>query len=216
LNPYFNPSGDDDGFGYYASDTIDLYKGAGISFRLSPGHAESETAVTWTVWVDWNQDGSFISHPDEKLLINLNETGDAIETVFLPASLPNGVFRMRIQMKQGGASLPCDVFPRGEVEDYSLRILGLVGADQPLSAGTFQLFPNPGEGLFRLTSDQMPLGPAQLQVFDMQGRLLWGEQANITNQAWQTHLDLRSHPQGVYLLRVQTDSGIWQQKLIHH
>ena len=73
------------------------------------------------------------------------------------------------------------------------------------------VFPNPGNGLFRITSAGSGfVNFLSLQVFDLSGRLLLTNHNPFTS----AELDLQSFIPGVYLIELTTGAGVFRQKLI--
>lgn len=68
-------------------------------------------------------------------------------------------------------------------------------------------FPNPTSGAIQLTGIPQR---AQLQVFDMQGRI----QQNAVLTQGTNDLDIADLAQGVYLFRVVAESGVWNRQII--
>ncbi|MEM8584640.1 MAG: YCF48-related protein [Bacteroidota bacterium] len=80
------------------------------------------------------------------------------------------------------------------------------------SASQLNAFPNPTSGLLTLSlSDQHASEPADIQVFDLNGRLLF--QRNTQNQS-QIDLDLGPLARGIYLVRVQGQSWLQTGRII--
>lgn len=80
----------------------------------------------FAIWIDFNADKDF---DDEGELVwssaynNIStQNFDAIANFTLPSTVVPGKTRLRIAMKQNGIPTPCEKFPYGEVEDYSVNI----------------------------------------------------------------------------------------------
>jgi hypothetical protein len=74
-------------------------------------------AESWMVWIDFNRDGIFTA--DEAAY---GQDANSLIGITVPQSASNGTTRMRISMKRGGRSTPCETFTYGEVEDYAVQI----------------------------------------------------------------------------------------------
>jgi hypothetical protein len=212
--PFVNTSGSNGGFGYFARDTISLARGSAHLFSLTPGYQDTATEVSWAVWVDWNQDGSFLTSGSEKLFSVLNKSGAHLKNVFLPSTTPPGPVRMRIQMRQGGPSLPCDDFSRGEVEDYTLFITFPLAQEAITGKGSLQVFPNPGTGRYTLQADGLEAGWREVVVYDLQGKSVLHQRFYQGNPSWEQGIDLNFCPAGVFLLEVRSPAGHWREKLL--
>ena len=196
-------SGPNGGNGFFVTDTFEIYKGIPIPLTLTPGYADQTQNVTWTIWIDLDGDLSFFSSPDEKAFIKLNTSSPATGSIEIPREAMNGPMRMRVQMKQGGSSLPCDVFPKGEVEDYTLFILGTVGVEEDLREFFASLSPNPAEEQSMLRLHQASPSPLNIALMDVTGRLI--RQEELSGATVVEHpISLSSLPTGIYWVRIRS------------
>ena len=69
------------------------------------------------------------------------------------------------------------------------------------------LSPNPSDGVFLLRSS-VELEGAELHVYDLSGRSVLRQ----SMQGTALKLDLRQHPAGVYVFRVQRGTDVWEEK----
>jgi hypothetical protein len=117
-----NNSGDNGGYGDYTNLSVDLYPGEYPWLQLKPGFSGSSYLEYWRVWVDWNNDGDFDDAGELE-----NQTagyGTRWTSIGVPYNAANGSYRMRVSMKYGGYADPCEVFSEGEVEDYTINVIG--------------------------------------------------------------------------------------------
>ena len=89
---------------------------------------------------------------------------------------------------------------RPEVEESC----GIVSIQSP-HAMQWHISPNPGDGLYRITSD-IPQAEIQLSLFDLPGRPLM-QQSFIAGNT----LDLQHLPSGTYLLQIRYQDHTWNQ-----
>ena len=60
---------------------------------------------------------------EQEVAFKSSSSGRQIQSFTVPNSAKTGITKMRISMKKGGpGQTSCDVFSRGEVEDYSVNI----------------------------------------------------------------------------------------------
>ncbi len=109
------------------------------------------------IWIDWNQNGSLLD--DAPIAVSGSPgPGPYTASITVPDNAKNGETRLRIRIKRGGTLSPCGSAPNGEVEDYSLTVLGWVTAS-PME-GTIE----PGSTLdvtFNFNSAGMEVGTYQ-------------------------------------------------------
>src|SRR5205085_11487218 len=97
--------------------------GTSYTISLTPGFTTYAYREYWTVYIDYNHNGSF-AEAQEKVAQG-NSTASLNLTFTVPASALNGSTRMRVQMKYSGAATnSCTSFTFGEVEDYTVNISG--------------------------------------------------------------------------------------------
>lgn len=82
------------------------------------------------------------------------------------------------------------------------------------TADALTAYPNPSKGVLNVSFRSQQTSPAQLEVVALDGRLV--EQFNIENPAIfnQKALNLQQLPRGIYFLRLQTQEGTQQLKIV--
>jgi hypothetical protein len=118
VNSTANSTGDDGGYGDYTSVTLQVDIGNN-SVQLVPGFSGNKKKEFWSIWIDFNHNAVFdgneeVFNDDSKFVIN--------GSFAIPNSALLGVTTMRIAMRYNQYSDPCEIFARGEVEDYSVNI----------------------------------------------------------------------------------------------
>jgi len=89
--------------------------------------------------------------------------------------------------------------------------LGMPEKPKPL----FSLYPNPGRGIFHLSTDIPGHIPLQIQVHDIQGCLLKDiHKQGHPGEFHQIELNLTDLSDGVYMVRVVMPGNMWSEKLI--
>ena len=122
----------DCGYGDFTNLTANISAGGSYGITLTPGISwyGRDADLHWRVWIDLNNDGDF-TDTNEKVLEVYGGRDAVSGTISIPANAPEGTTRMRISAKKGGYADPCEIFLRGEVEDYSVAIgEGNVGCTQ--------------------------------------------------------------------------------------
>lgn len=77
----------------------------------------------------------------------------------------------------------------------------------------FTLFPNPAKGFVNFKLNDLSEGQkTELEILDIQGNIIF--KALLTTENNQTAIDLREMSNGVYLLKIKTNSGIQIRKFI--
>ena len=117
-----NISGNDGGYGDYTDLIIKLKPGESVFFELEPNIELSGFPQYVTVWIDYNKDKDF-DDPGETVFRANTGTLNILRHYFKVPEDANGVTRMRITQEDragGPPAGPCDGYPYGETEDYTV------------------------------------------------------------------------------------------------
>lgn len=83
------------------------------------------------IWVDWNQNENFLD--DGSITVTGSPgPGPYTANITVPQGAKDGQTRMRIRIKRDSPISPCGLTANGEVEDYSLNVIGWLQAS-PMS-----------------------------------------------------------------------------------
>ncbi|MFK7048511.1 MULTISPECIES: M4 family metallopeptidase [Flavobacterium] len=156
LNGMTNATAANAGYGNFTSKVAPLPYGSN-TITFSAGFAGIAYTEYWSVWVDYNKNGTFES--TEKVASgSSSSSGNLTGTFTVPTTALAGQTRMRVQMKYGSASTACETFPYGEVEDYTVNIGATAVAG--LTSGTeisdeannynMEIYPNPSNGVLNI------------------------------------------------------------------
>lgn len=211
-------SGNNGGYYLYDSIKITLRQGDFHMLFLQQGASPSPFKENIRVWLDINQDGDF-DDPQEQIFSHFFTTDSMYRPFIVPSSTLLGVTRMRFSLRWGQGNTPprCGNFSYGEVEDYCVEIVvGTPVEKIEKPKATFQVYPNPFETFMDVDLQLPKQSNIQVQLLDMTGKLIYSTALGEYTQG--QHL-LRIHPQqdlpqGMYLLRLQTDEYQLVQKVI--
>lgn len=82
-------------------------------------------------WIDWNMDGDFEDANEE--VYRVRSDGPFGTNISVPMDIPNGVTRFRVRLGYGADMDACGYDDyQGEVEDYSIQLLGVALATEML------------------------------------------------------------------------------------
>lgn len=105
------------------SATHEVAVDTGGSFTLTVSN-QNGASPGITVWIDWNQNGSFES--SEQVYTTTTGTSSSMNTYTIPIQVPSGTqpgsTRMRIRNYGSSGTNPCNQTSYGEVEDYMVTI----------------------------------------------------------------------------------------------
>jgi Leucine-rich repeat (LRR) protein len=119
-----NSSTSKEGYGDFTSQTTNLARGTSYPLSITQGFSYAPDAANATqqgkVWIDYNKNGTFEA---SELVASFTRTTTTANVV-IPTTALLGATRMRVSLKTIGAPTACEVFDKGEVEDYTVNITG--------------------------------------------------------------------------------------------
>ncbi|MEO8587968.1 MAG: GEVED domain-containing protein [Flavobacteriales bacterium] len=188
-----------------------------ISVTISGGYDTDQVLA----WIDFDQSQTF----DASELVFTSGLGVGPHTgiVSVPLTASQGPTRMRVRLHDTydlgidyfnfPNPTPCDTSTFGQVEDYTVDVIGVITGvnENPVSA--FTVFPNPTNGDVDFVSsaaDAMTV----ITVLDMTGREVYSEKRQLV-KGQQVHLPLAgSLAAGTYSLRLTSEFGRGEQRFV--
>lgn len=200
----------------------------GQTIYLSTFVEDIEMMRTVGIWVDWDQDGVFYGS-EEQLYLNY---GISPQTFFytIPTNAQNGSYVLRVRGALGehtaeGDDFSCSIKDLGSSVDFTIKIIdnpdgGTQDPNPPFVAlqasHLLDTAPNPSSGptMVWLTTNETTR--AVLEVFDINGRVISTlfDQVAQEGMEYQFHFDGSSLPNGVYIYRLTTHSGVVIKKFM--
>ncbi|MFT4544819.1 MAG: hypothetical protein ACI9EQ_001282 [Bacteroidia bacterium] len=216
-----NKSGNDNGYGDYTHLGTNLNPGQNKNIKLKPRFGNNGADEKfWRVWVDWNNDGDF--DDSGELEVEHSSFGNVTQQITVPTNAPAGNKMMRVSMKSGAYSSPCETFLNGEVEDYTIFITGSnpptprladPGNSSVANPLNVSVYPNPSNGVFNLNFTNID-AKTNIFLFDMTGRLM--EQKSITSAEASQNILIGNNvlSSGAYVIRVISGEKSITKKVI--
>jgi hypothetical protein len=123
----------------FTAQSTSLANGTSHPISLTSGFSYLTFNENWRVWIDFNKNGVFETTEkvyEGQLTAPANGTATAVlnGSLVIPAGAATGSTRMRVSMKRGAYSDPCEAVPFGEVEDYTVNVTGGGGNPCALNA----------------------------------------------------------------------------------
>jgi len=118
----------DNGYGDFTELSTELERGSTPSIRLAPGFRRQQYREQWMIWIDFNDDKDF-DDSGELVFKSESPSKEGITgRLNIPGDVEQGARRMRVSMKwydeDDEIQKPCSSFGYGEVEDYTVNIVG--------------------------------------------------------------------------------------------
>ena len=80
-----------------------------------------------------------------------------------------------------------------------------------MQSNSLSVYPNPNNGSFSIQLPEANVQDANLEVYDMMGNLVLSQR--VVNQN-KVELELESAAEGMYLVRLASDQGIWTGRFL--
>ncbi len=113
------------GYSDFTSLSTDLIKGTANTISISPTWTSTVYNEGYAVWIDYNQDGDFLDAGEQVFTQSPTNSTPVSGTFTVPATATDGPTRLRVRMQYN--TVPpssCGSFTYGEVEDYTVNIVG--------------------------------------------------------------------------------------------
>lgn len=202
-----NTTSADGGYGDYTNLSTNVAVGSTVRLYISAGFASSSYTEYWSVWIDFNGNGTFDA--SEKVISGSSSSSDKLYAdITIPSDAKLGQTRMRVSMKYGSASDPCGDFNYGEVEDYTVNIgtstvLTSISDGMKLSdcinSEPILVYPDPVNNIINVSVNE---GNANtIKIYNMQGKLVKSVIVNENDNRFNVS-DLGS---GCYIVNVTTE-----------
>jgi len=167
-----------------------------------------------SMWIDYNHDGSY--DPSEWTQVATSSNSGIANTAnfTVPSGALTGETGMRIRSRGigsgNGSADACTDFYSGETEDFVIGIETMVSNHDLNSSLGMNLYPNPGNGLIRLSISANDLNAIDVRVYSVLGI----EICTVHPAQQISVLDLSGSTDGVYFVRISDGINSQVQKLV--
>ena len=124
LNTIDNASGASSGYTDFTSISTDLTQGNTYTITVTPLWTGTVYNEAYAVWIDYNYDGDFTDSGELVWSLSATQNTPVSGSFTVPTNSSQTATRMRVSMKYNGIPTSCESFTYGEVEDYTVNILG--------------------------------------------------------------------------------------------
>nr|WP_321245312.1 GEVED domain-containing protein [uncultured Psychroserpens sp.] len=101
-----------------------LRKGTQYTVSITPTWTGTLYNEGYGVWIDYNNDGDFVDAGEEVFTAAPSQNTPVSGSFIIPQSASETDMRMRVTLRYNQTPGPCDAFQYGEVEDYTVKIIG--------------------------------------------------------------------------------------------
>ena len=226
LGTIANTSGNNNGYGNYTSLNTNLTGGTSNTITLTPGFTGSSYTENWAIWIDYNHNGVF-TDAGEKVATG-SSSAALSKTFTVPTAALNGATRMRVQMQYG--SVPnnsCATIAEGEVEDYTVTIVG--NAHSPVYANgatiesnanatiesitNLSLYPNPAQNSFTVEFINSMDATFNIHIYNLEGQQLINTEATANQGTNAFTIETEKLSNGIYIFEMESNGTVERRKI---
>jgi len=190
---------------YYVDKVGEVYQGSEYPFILEANTNGGYDYVT--VFVDWNQNGSFADAGETyevgALTSDSTDGTQVTGNITVPSNATVGKARMRVVLNwDSSMTTPCDneTYFYGQSEDYTLDVKESLGVND-ISSKSISYYPNPVKDILNLISEK---DVTNVSVYNIEGKLV--RNFASLNQS-KVQLDLSKLITGTYVVKATTKDG---------
>ena len=96
----------------------------------------------------------------------------------------------------------------------TITVSACVGITEPFIAAGMNLYPNPNNGSFTLTINDANYEYITVELVTVEGQVIYSDKASDVNGVYVKQLDLTTHANGIYFLRVTANGQTYMQKVV--
>ncbi len=108
----------------FTNVSTDLTEGETYTITVTPTWTGTSYAEGYAVWIDYNHDGDFSDSGEQVWSQSATQTTPVSGTFTVPSGTYSGATRLRVSMSYNAVPTACESFTYGEVEDYTVNLLG--------------------------------------------------------------------------------------------
>jgi len=196
----------DSGYSDFTYLSIDLFLGNTYDISLSAGMDIAQYTEYWKVWIDFNRNGDFMDAGEEVVSYSSVQIGWETSTFQVPVNASPGTTVMRVSMKNGSLQNSCEVFPLGEVEDYSINILSPTHISEEIENSSMQIIPHATRESYTVNCTGLTGHTYLLKVMDLTGRDVFTFQGSVFSGSVRKDIPASAFANGLYLVSLTTEN----------
>ncbi|WOD42644.1 choice-of-anchor D domain-containing protein [Hwangdonia lutea] len=112
------------GYSNFTAISTNLNTSTSYTITITPTWTGTIYSEGYSVWIDYNQDNDFTDSGEQVWTRSATTNTPVSGSFTVPATALAGNTRMRVSMKYNGIPTSCESFNYGEVEDYTVNIIG--------------------------------------------------------------------------------------------
>ncbi|MFY8214643.1 MAG: reprolysin-like metallopeptidase [Flavobacterium sp.] len=157
------------GYENFTAISTNLVRGVSNAFTITPFRSSSTRKEAYRIWIDYNNDGDFLDAGEQVYNRTAISATSVSGSFTVPTTTTLGLKRMRISMKYNASPTSCEIFARGQVEDYTVNITATARQEENTTVEVL-VYPNPVEGNFLTVSESA--AAANYHIYSVLGQVV--------------------------------------------
>jgi hypothetical protein len=216
-----NESGRGTGYSDFTNLSTNLARTQTTGVTIIPGNQNDTFFQTgYRIWIDYNQNGVFETATElvfSRLVTSLSNPQSGSFTIPPTASL--GKTRMRVARQRGALPEPCGTFAIGEVEDYSIVIVGnfttaAATEQEPETGLRISSFPNPATNEVNIALNVPQQSAYTIAIIDQQGAEAYSTKGKSIENYISVTVPVAHLKKGLYLVKIKTKTDLYEQRIV--
>jgi chitodextrinase len=194
------------GYENFTALSTNVVRGTAYTITITPTWTSTVYSEGYAVFIDYNRDGDFLDSGERVFSRAATRTTPVSGSFTIPATATLGSTRMRVSMKYNAIPTACEIFPFGQVEDYTINIASAVREEENTEqALSISLYPNPVSGDLLYISE---IEEADYRIYNLLGQDVG--RGKIENNS----IFISNLQSGTYLLEVNSKGNSAVKKFI--
>jgi hypothetical protein len=184
------------GYENYTALATNATKGTAYTITITPSWTSTKYKEGYGVWIDYNGDGDFADTGEQVWTKTASTTSPVSATITIPTTATIGATRMRVSMKYNAIPTSCETFASGQVEDYTINIVGSAAKmieSNKIITNEIVLYPNPTKSILNVTSISEN---ATFQIYNLIGQTI------MKGKFSASFIDVSALNEGNYILEI--------------
>jgi hypothetical protein len=179
-------------------------------------HTRFNGNVIASVWVDYDQSGSFDTTEWKQIATSTLVDSDYVTVLSVPANAKNGLTLMRIRSRAAGNinghANACTNFGSGETEDYFIGINYDVAVASVKGQGEIVLYPNPASQNIWLAGNLAKGEDLRINIYSLAGEV--ESESQVIYKGEPIQIDISHLPRGAHFIKVTSTTSNLVKKFV--
>ena len=195
-------------YGYQNFDfmIIDMERGEIFDWTITTGLNNQDNVA---IWLDYNDDGTFNNSDEFIYATECVIPFSYSDTLAILITANLGEHAMRVRLRAGTDPMTgddaCTLFTYGETHDYTANITGEVNINE--ISENINIYPNPATNFINIEAEN---NIKTISIYNVTGQNVLQTDVNSS----EIGINIFSFNKGLYIIKIETESGIYTEKLI--